>query len=891
MSWYRKSIQEVLEELGVDQDSGLSASEVQSRRARYGVNEIAFEKTPKWKKFLLQFNDPMVIILLVTAAITGTMSAFGAHMLPDTLVILGVVILNAILGYIQEQKADAAIEALKGMMVAKCLVIRDGEQIQIESTQLVPGDIITLETGDKIPADVRFLTVSNLHVDEASLTGESDAVLKNTLVIAEDDVVPGDRLNLGFSGTNVVQGTARAVVIEIGGKTEFGKIATMVASAEGNKTPLQKKMGEFIHTLIKAILIVGSAGFAYSIYLSFTPAYSFLGAVSLVVAAIPEMLPALLTAILALAGTIMARNRALVKTLPAAETLGAVSYICSDKTGTLTENKMTVVKAYAGGQVFDVTGTGYGVEGEFLRNGETAELTPELQRLMQIGFHCNDANIKNDGDIQGSPTEAAIKVAAIKAGLSEANAFAIETIPFDSKWKYMARLVEIDEKRFIFLKGAADVVVDMCPAHSEDGTIETFTRQALRVLAFAYKEVPTNHEDLQHEDLTDMVFAGLQGIIDPPKPSAIHAVGECKKAGIRTVMITGDHPLTAQAIAAQLGIPSERVMTGTDLNDTSFEALREAVKTVAVFARVAPEHKKDIADALKANGEVVAMTGDGVNDAPALKAADIGVAMGITGTEVAKEASDMILTDDNFAAIVKAVEHGRHVWDSIRRAILYTLPTNAAQSLLILGALVGAAWLGVFNARFVLEPVQILWINLVDSILYTMPLMMEKMRQDLLTVPPRDPKIRIIDKLFMRRVVLIGLAIFAPAFGIYYHYGSPAVVDGEIIDALLLTQAQTAAFWAIMWAHVGYLVSARSIDKSVFTMNPVGNLWILGGVALGVLTHAIATYIPAVAQVMRLAPFPTEWWPAVLSSFFLPLLIIEAEKAIFKTKRLDVVVK
>ncbi len=882
MNWYQFSIQEALEKLRVDQSSGLSTGEVQSRQAQYGPNEIAFEKTPKWVKFLQQFNDPMIIILLVTAVITGTMSAFGAHMLPDTLVILGVVILNAILGYIQGEKADAAIEALKCMMVAKCLVTRNGEQIQVQSTQLVPGDIIALGTGDKIQADVRFLSANNLHVDEASLTGESDAVHKNTDVITENDVVPGDQFNLGFSGTNVVQGTAKAVVIETGSNTEFGKIATMVADAEGNQTPLQKKMGEFIHTLIKAIILVGTIGFGYSLYLGFAPSYSFLGAVSLVVAAIPEMLPALLTAILALAGTIMARNKALVKTLPAAETLGAVSCICSDKTGTLTENKMSVIKAYAGGRVFDITGTGYGVKGDFIHNGEVMELTHDLRRLMQIGFHCNDAHINNDGTIQGSPTEAAIKVAAIKADLSEERAVTIETIPFDSKWKYMARLVEINGKRYVFLKGAADVVVDMCSASDVNGTIEEFTQQALRVLAFAYREVPADHEDLSHEDLTDMVFAGLQGIIDPPKPSAIRAVEACKKAGVRTVMITGDHPLTAQAIAAQLGISAQQVVTGTDLNDMPFETLREMVKTVEVFARVAPEHKKDIAEALKANGEIVSMTGDGVNDAPALKAADIGVAMGVTGTEVAKEASNMILTDDNFATIVKAVEHGRHVWDSIRRAILYTLPTNAAQSLLILGALVGAAWLGVFGARFVLEPVQILWINLVDSILYTMPLMMEKMRRDLLTVPPRDPEVKIIDGLFMRRVVLVGLAIFTPAFAIYYHYGTPAVVDGEIIDPLLLTQAQTAAFWAIMWAHVGYLISARSINQSVLTMNPVGNLWILGGVALGVLTHGIATYVPAVAQVMKLAPFPTEWWPIVLSSFFLPLVVIEMEKALFK---------
>ena len=880
LKWYQKSKTEALTELNTSSEIGLSSDEVLSRQATFGKNEITFKKTPKWLKFLLQFNDPMVIILLVAAAVTGTMSAFGAHMLPDTIVILGVVFLNAVLGYIQEEKADAAISALKNMMISKCLVIRNGQKEQIESLELVPGDIITLETGDKIPADVRFLSTSNLHVDEASLTGESNAVSKHTEAISADDLVPGDCRNLGFSGTNVVQGTAKSVVIETAGNTEFGKIATMVASAEGNKTPLQKKMGEFIHTLIKAILAVGSVCFIYSLYLGFDTGYSFLGAVSLVVAAIPEMLPALLTAILALAGTIMAKNKALVKNLPAAETLGAVSYICSDKTGTLTENKMTVVKIYAGGQVFDITGTGYGVKGEFLYNGQSKEITPEIKKLMQIGFHCNNSHINNNGEIQGSPTEAAIKVAAIKAGLLDEEATTIETIPFDSEWKYMATLTQIGDKRYILLKGAADVVLGMCSTSNDvEETLDDFTHHALRVLGFAFKEVSSSQQDLDHSDLSDLTFAGLQGIIDPPKESAIKAVAQCKSAGIQTVMITGDHPNTALAIAQQLGISGKQVITGTDLSEMDMPQLQKIVKTVSVFARVSPAHKRDIAIALKLNGEVVAMTGDGVNDAPALKEADIGIAMGITGTEVAKEASEMILTDDNFATIVKAIEHGRHVWDSIRRAILYTLPTNAAQSLLIFGALIAAGFsIQVFGARFVLEPVQILWINLVDSLLYTMPLMMEAMRRDLLTFPPRDPEIRVIDSLFIKRVFFIGIAIFAPAFGIYMYYGSPAVVNNEVVDALLLTQAQTAAFWAIMFAHVGYLISARSVEKSALTFNPFGNLWILAGIAMGVITHAMATYIPFLAEVMKLAPFPIEWWPLVLSSFFLPLITIEALK-------------
>jgi calcium-translocating P-type ATPase len=884
MTFYNSSIEEVLKEVNVNIENGLSDSDVTERQESYGTNEIKFEKVPKWKKFLKQFEDLMVIILLFAAFVTGIMTFLGSHMFADTVVILGVVILNAILGYIQEEKADAAIEALKDMMLSKCLVLRNGELIQIYSTELVPGDIINLETGDKIPADVRFIQTSNLHVDESSLTGESNAVLKNTNVIDSEDIVPGDQLNIGFSGTNVVQGIGKAIVVEIGVNTEFGKIASMVANTKGNKTPLQKKMAEFIKTLIKAILLIGVVSFGYGVYLGFEASYSFLGAVSLVVAAIPEMLPALLTAILALAGTIMAKNKALVKTLPAAETLGAVSVICSDKTGTLTENKMTTVKAYVENEVYDITGTGYDVKGDFLLEGKKVDINNNIMKLMQIGFHCNNSNIKNDGTIQGSPTEAAIKVAAIKAGLFEDESHTLETIPFDSKWKYMATLTETGGKKYIFLKGAADVVVNMCTNTNVDNVINDFTNEALRVLAFAYKEVSMDHNDLDHSDLENMIFAGLQGIIDPPKQSAIHAVSECKKAGIKTVMITGDHPNTAKAIAGQLGIINDTVVTGSELTDMTDDKLQEIVKTVSVFARVAPEHKKRIAEAFQANNEVVAMTGDGVNDAPALKAADIGIAMGITGTEVAKEASDMILTDDNFATIVKAVEYGRHVWNSIRVAILYTLPTNAAQALLIIGAIVAAVFIPVFAARFVLEPVQILWINLVDSILYTMPLMMEVMRKDLLTFAPRSPEIKIIDKVFIRRIIFIGLSIFAPAFVSYYYFGSPAVVNGEIVNALLLTQAQTAAFWTIMFAHVGYLVSARSIDKSVFTMNPFSNLWIVGGIVLGVITHAIATYIPALAGVMKLSPFPNEWWPLVISSFFIPLVAIEIEKIVFKSK-------
>jgi magnesium-transporting ATPase (P-type) len=459
----------------------------------------------------------------------------------------------------------------------------------------------------------------------------------------------------------------------------------------------------------------------------------------------------------------------------------------------------------------------------------------------------------------------------------------------------MAVLVTLEDRRLALVKGAPEVVVPMC-THilGADGQMDTFEPRdilhvahqfagdALRTLAFAWRELPAGHQDLLHEDLSGMGLLGLQGMIDPPRESAIHAVAQCKAAGIRTVMITGDHPETARAVAEQLGLHSDRAMTGVELSALDEAELHECVRSVSVFARVAPEHKKAIAEALRAQGEVVAMTGDGVNDAPALRAADIGVAMGISGTEVAKESADMVLADDNFETIVAAVEEGRHAWNNLQKAILYTLPTNAAQALLIMGAILMAATVPLFSARFVLEPVQILWINLLDSVLLTMPLMMEKKERGLLDVPPRKAGAHIINKLFLQRVVVIGLAIAVPGFLIYYHFGSPALVDGKVVDELLLTQAQTAAFWAILLAHFGYVISARSIYGSVFGINPFSNRWLLGGIALSIAIRFIPTLVPEAAALFRTAAFPAAWWPLILLCFFPSFIAIEVDKLVRK---------
>lgn len=897
MNWYQTNASDLFKTLGVDPKQGLDAREVEQRQQTYGRNEIAFHKTPAWVRFLKQFNDPMVIILLITAAITATLTLMGSHMLPDTIVILSVVLLNAILGFVQEGKAEGALDALRSMMVPECMVLRDGEVTRIPSHELVPGDVVVLEGGDKIPADIRFIDLSNAHVDESSLTGESVPVQKSTSVIEGENVVPGDQRNMGFSGTYLTQGTAKGVVVETGGSTVFGKIADMVKRADTGTTPLQRKMKEFVQTLIKAILIVGAFNFSYGLYLGYEIGYSFLGAISLVVAAIPEMLPALVTAILAISGTIMASKKALIRKLPAAETLGAVTVICSDKTGTLTENHMTVTQVYSAGRVYEVSGVGYDVSGHFSFNGKqvnVAEL-PALYRLLDIGFHCNNAHLHNEGGIVGDPTEGALKVSAIKANIVEEGVQRQAEIPFDSSTKYMAVQVNIKGESYIFVKGAPEAVLRLCatmqngkgevvPLDKEEilAAAKSFAGGALRTLGFAYKKGCTLCDEFNHEELVDLTFSGLQGMIDPPKTTAITAVEQCGTAGIRTIMVTGDHPDTACAIAQQLGIPAHKAITGSELSEMDKETLKRVVEEVSVFARVAPEHKRDIAEALQTNGHVVAMTGDGVNDAPALKQAEIGVAMGVAGTEVAREASDMVLADDNFATIVNAVEEGRHAWTNLQKAILYTLPTNAAQALLIMGAILLAAWVPVFGARFVLEPVQILWINLLDSVLLTLPLMMEAKEKDLLKRPPRDVDAHIIDTLFIQRVVLLGLFISMPGFLIYYHFGSAAVVNGEIVDPLLLTQAQTAAFWAILLAHFGYVISARSIHNSAFTLNPFSNKWLLGGVVISIAIRFIPTVIPAAADLFRTAEFPSEWWPYILICFFPSFIAIEMDKLIRK---------
>ncbi|MFH1382384.1 MAG: HAD-IC family P-type ATPase [Chloroflexota bacterium] len=888
-NWYQLSVDDVIKELATS-SIGLTSNEALERLKRYGPNELTSRKPSILKRFLRQFNNPLVYVLLVAAAITGTLTLRGEHMLPDTSVILGVVILNVILGFIQEGKTESALESLRQMIVPECTVIRDGEQKVIPTRELVPGDVVLLSAGNRVPADLRLFFTREVAVDESALTGESVPVGKNTLPIPRPNLSPGDQQGMVFSGTFVTRGSARGIVVATGENTEFGKIAKLVKATRKVTTPLQRKVADFTKTLMLAIFVLGGINFLLGYFFGFTLSYSFLATIALIVAAMPEMLPMLVTSILALSASVMARKNALIRQLPAAETLGSTTVICSDKTGTLTKNEMTVVAIYAGDKEYRVSGTGYQPVGEFTSDGKAIMPVADYRVLfetLRAGLLCSDATLRERNgryEIVGDPTEAALVVSAASAGIANSNS-RLDEIPFDSERMYMATLYEGDSNNILYVKGSPEVILRMCQAQLTDAGIEpvkveTVLAKAdemagwgLRLIGMARKILPKDQKAIEIAHLEGLVFLGLQGMIDPPRVEAIEAVHQCKRAGIRPIMITGDHAMTAKAIARQLGITEsadDTVLTGEELSRMSDAELYGRVDTVSVYARVAPEHKLRIARQLQKRGHIVAMTGDGVNDAPALRAADIGIAMGITGTEVSKEAAAMVLTDDNFASIVAAVEEGRHAWNNLERAVLYTLPTNGGQALLIMAAILIAPFVALFALRLPLEPIQILWINLFDSVFLTMPLMMEPKEKGLLDVPPRDPKANLANRLFFERVGLVSLIMAATGFLIYWNFGNRAIANEDIV----LAQAQTAAFMSVILVHLGYVMTARSTTRSAFTFSPFSNRWLLGGIVFTLIADLLIVYLPALNSVFRTSPFPAYWWPFVLvglpAGFFVP---------------------
>lgn len=867
--WKRLSeitISEVLEDLGTS-DDGLREKEARRRLELEGLNEIKFRKPHPLLRFIKQFKSLLVYILLTVSVFTAIIDEWI-----DTAVIAGVVILNSIIGFIQEGKAAEAIESLQKLTESSSTVIRDSERKKIPSKFLVPGDIVIIEGGEKVPADIRVIESKNLLVDESALTGESVPVEKDNTPLNDDDIEKGEFRNILFSGTVATEGRAKGVVISTGTDTELGKIAEKVQGVEV-KTPLLRKIDEFSRIIAVTIIAVAAFNFITALIFGYDAVFAFLASTSLAVAAIPEGLPAVLTVTLALAVKVMADKNAIVRNLPSVETLGSVTVICSDKTGTLTKNEMTVKCIYSGGVFYEVEGTGYNEEGRIkLKGSAITEVPRPLRDVLLCGLNCNNASLKG-GKLHGDPTEAALIVAAHKGGIIDQKG-RIDEIPFDSSRKYMAVLTD---DGMIYVKGSPERVIEMCNYETTfDGIVpiererlmvklHEMTSRGLRVLAFAARK--HSKAEIHDEDLHEMLFLGFQGMIDPPRPEAIEAVRKCKSAGIRIIMITGDHAGTAEAVAGELEIETRTVLTGLEISSMDPDELRKSLEECNVFARMTPEHKHIITEILRDDGEIVAMTGDGVNDAPALKMADVGVAMG-SGTDVAKESADIVLADDNFSTIVAAVSEGRNVYERIRRIIYYVLPTSGGQALIILLSFLISPITDAFRVYLPLLPLQILWINMFDGVFLALPLVAEASDEAVLERPPRKPDEGIVDATFIRKVGLVSVAMALSGLSVF---------QIGILWGLTVPEARTVTFTTVIFVHVFYLLTARSLDESVLRI-PATNKWVIYGILFTLFITILIVYVPALEFIFRTMAFPVQWWAIIIPFSLTGLLLIEIEK-------------
>ena len=876
--WHSLSIAETLELLETSAEQGLSEGEAAQRQKIYGRNVLTAKKgTPVWLRFLLQFNQPLVYILLAAALITLTLKEWV-----DSSVIFAVVLINAVVGFLQESKALNALAALARSMTTQTAVVRDGVEKNVSSTELVPGDIVMVVSGDKVPADMRLLKIRELQVNESALTGESLPVEKKTEPVSEGTGL-ADRVNMAYTSALVTYGHGRAVVVGTGDHTEVGRISELISSAENLATPLTKKIAHFSHFLLYVILGMAALTFLVGIFRGQSPVEMFMAAVALAVGTIPEGLPAAVTITLAIGVSRMAKRKAIIRKLPAVETLGSAMIICSDKTGTLTENQMTVQEIFAGSLLYEVTGAGYSPQGEIRQNGcpVNALSVPALKECLTAGILCNSARlIEKEGrfEIEGDPTEGALIVSARKAGLEEKAAAVaakrLDTLPFESEHQYMATLHDAGEgnPRILYAKGSVEKILDRCENSLNKkevlAHVGKMASKGLRVLAFARKEELPQSVSVGHHDIQGMIFLGLQGMIDPPRKEAIVAVRSCYSAGMRVKMITGDHVLTATAIAKQLGL--KKSATEEDLiafsgkqieimNDAEFI---EAADKASVFARVTPEQKLRLVKALQSLGNVVAMTGDGVNDAPALRQANIGIAMGITGTEVAKEAADMILTDDNFASIEAAVEEGRCVFDNLKKFIVWSLPTNLGEGLSILLAI-------FLGAALPILPVQILWVNMTTAIFLGMMLAFEPKERDIMTRPPQDPKLPIMTRDVVIRTLYVGLLLVAGVFGLF----ELALSRGASVE-----EARSVATTMLVIGELFYLFNCRSLKKSSFAVGFFSNVWILWGVGLMSLIQILFVYVPVMNRLFHSAPIPLDAWLCILGMSLLISLVVGLEK-------------
>ena len=893
--WFHKSVKEVIKTLNTDEEKGLSQEEVSKRYEKYGKNELkAKPKKSLFVKFLEQFKDFMIIVLIIAAIVSGIVGIHEGEGIADTIIILIVVVVNAIIGVAQESKAEKSLEALQKLSSHVAKVIRDGKLVVVQSAELVPGDIVVLDTGDYIPADLRIIEAVNLKSQESALTGESVPVEKISDAIEDENIGLGDRKNMLFSSSLVTYGRGKGIVVETGMKTEVGKIAEMINETKDEATPLQVKLNNLGKTLGIVALSICAVIFVVGLLYGKSALNMFMTAVSLAVAAIPEGLAAVSTIVLAIGVQRMVKRNAIVKKLPAVETLGSASVICSDKTGTLTQNKMTVKKVFANGELINLE--------------DIKDFNEELRQLFQAQMLCNDTKVAEDGTLSGDPTETALVDMGNRANFNLEKYPRVAEIPFDSDRKLMTTVhkLEGENKFIVYTKGGVDELLKCCTTYAKNGEIEsdlnnykqriqecnkTMAEGALRILAAGYKII--NHT-ISDEDMkkleSGLTFVGMVGMIDPPREEAKEAVKKCITAGIKTVMITGDHKLTAIAIAKELGIlqNESEAVTGNELENMTDEELKQKVRNISVYARVSPEHKVRIVKAWQANGEIVAMTGDGVNDAPALKKAEIGCAMGIVGTDVAKEAADVILTDDNFATVVSAVEEGRRIYNNILKAITFLLSSNIGEIVVLFLALlltpVFASAFGIphelINELEVLLPVQILWVNLVTDSLPALALAYDPADKGIMKKKPMKNTKGIFTKGMTWRIIYQGIMIGLLTLSAFI-IGLATTTEpmqGLSLAETKIEVGQTMAFITLALSELVHVFNIRNSKESIFKSNPFNNRILLLAILVSAALMFIVLLVPSLTSIFGIVRLPLHNIEETALLVIAPLVIVEIFK-------------
>ncbi len=870
---------QVEKSLNTSKEKGLTDEEAAARINKYGTNELARAKRDSLLiLFLRQFHQPLIYILLLVAIVTLVMKE---HV--DSLVIFAVIILNGVIGFAQEAKALRALESLAGTIETEASVIRSGRKIKISSKQLVPGDIVFVQSGDKVPADLRLFQTNQLKIQESALTGESVPIEKSSKIIAEN-VILGDRVNMAFASTFVTFGQGYGIVVFTGTNTEVGKISDLLKETVRMETPLIKKIAGFSKLLMYIIGILAVVTFAVGVFRGEGWLEMFKAAIALAVGAIPEGLPAALAATLAIGVSRMAKKNSIIRKLPVVETLGSTTVICSDKTGTLTENRMTVKKIWTKKGYYDVSGQGYDKDGGILSNGNAVKPDddPDLLESLRCGVFCNDSSINfrdGESEIQGDPTEISLLVCAAKAGIDNdlliKNNPRLEVLPFESERQYMAVLIKMENgENRIYMKGSLEKLANISDSSADvTKAYDSIASDGLRVLAFAYK-ITSNSKIVEDDLKGGFTFLGLQGMIDPPREEAIAAIKKCHDAGIIVKMITGDHAVTALAIAKQLGIAPKgkesKVYTGLELEKLNSEQLKDVASSNNVFARVTPEQKLRLVEALQALGHVVAMTGDGVNDAPALKKADIGIAMGITGTEVAKDSADMILMDDNFATIENAVEEGRGVFDNLTKFITWTLPTNLGEGLVILLAI----FLGV---TLPITPTQILWINMTTAVFLGLMLAFEPKEPGIMQKKPRNPAQPLLTKGLIVKIIIVSIILLAASFLMF---------EFELRNGRSIETARTTAVTVFIVIEAAYLINSRSLHVGLLKIGFFSNKFIF----IGILTMAVLQwafiYLPFMNSAFKTTPLSGDIWIKIIAIGIGTFIVMEIEKKLSKVLKL-----